>query len=84
MVDDGYESSSLDQRAKSIVAFTDVFLASTPPPADLVTELKTHMTDAQLIELSLGIGLFHGFSKLMISLGLEPEDMETTVLPTPF
>ncbi len=34
-------------------------------------------------ELALGLGLFHGFSKMLIALGLEPDQMDTTVLPTP-
>lgn len=35
------------------------------------------------MELTLAAGLFVGFSKLMIVLGLEPEQMDTTVLQTP-
>lgn len=35
------------------------------------------------MELALGLGLFHGFSKMLIALGLEPDEMPTTVLPTP-
>lgn len=31
----------------------------------------------------MGVGLFLGMSKVLICLGLEPEQMETTVLPTP-
>ena len=42
-----------------------------------------HFDEAQIVELALGISLFHGFSKIMISLGLEPAEMETTVRPTP-
>jgi hypothetical protein len=33
--------------------------------------------------MTLGISLFHGFSKMLIVLGLEPEEMDTTVVPTP-
>ena len=33
--------------------------------------------------LALGLGLFHGFSKMLIALGLEPDEMDDTVLPTP-
>ena len=31
----------------------------------------------------LGVGLFLGMSKVLITLGLEPEDMPVTVVPTP-
>ena len=40
-------------------------------------------SDAEIAELALGVGLFMGMSKVLITLGLEPESMETTVLPTP-
>jgi len=33
--------------------------------------------------LALGVGLCHALSKLLITLGLEPQNMPTTVLPTP-
>jgi len=50
---------------------------------ELQTQLKAHFSDAQLVELTLGVGLFLGMSKVLISLGLEPEDMPVTVMPTP-
>lgn len=31
----------------------------------------------------LGVGLFLGMSKVLITLGLEPKDMDTKVMPTP-
>jgi hypothetical protein len=33
--------------------------------------------------MALGVGLFLGMSKVLINLGLEPEDMPVTVMPTP-
>lgn len=45
--------------------------------------LKRHFSDAELVELTLGVGLFLGMSKVLITLGLEPEDMPITVIPTP-
>ena len=33
--------------------------------------------------MALGVALFHGFSKMLIALGREPDEMETTVIPTP-
>jgi hypothetical protein len=48
-----------------------------------ITALKKHYSDAELVELALGVGLFLGMSKVLITLGLEPEEMDTTVLPTP-
>ena len=83
LIDDGFEESGLDDRSKAIVAFTDTFLRAEPPTAALSAELGRHFTADQLVELAMGISLFHGFSKLMITLGLEPETMDTTILPTP-
>jgi len=45
--------------------------------------LQSHFTAAELAELTLGVGLFLGMSKVLIALGLEPVDMPVTVVPTP-
>jgi hypothetical protein len=45
--------------------------------------MAAHFDAGEWTELALGLGLFHGFSKMLIALGLEPEEMDTTVLPTP-
>ena len=50
---------------------------------DTKQALKAHYSDAQIVELALGVGLFLGMSKVLINLGLEPEHMPITVLPTP-
>ncbi len=48
-----------------------------------VDALRARFSPAELAELSLGVGLFLGMSKVLIVLGLEPEDMPVTVMPTP-
>lgn len=45
--------------------------------------LADHYSPAAVGELALGVGLFLGMSKVLILLGLEPESMPVTVLPTP-
>lgn len=45
--------------------------------------LSHHYSPEEIVELALGVGLFLGMSKVLICLGLEPEEMSTTVLPTP-
>jgi hypothetical protein len=45
--------------------------------------LSEHYSQEEIAELALGVGLFMGMSKVLITLGLEPEEMDTTVLPTP-
>lgn len=64
--------------------FTDHMLTSPGPlPDDLEAEVARRFVTAERIELGVGLGLFHGFSKMLIALGLEPDEMATTVLPTP-
>jgi len=45
-------------------------------------ELLAHFSPAQLVELTAGVALFLGFSKIAIALG-PPPDMPTMVVPTP-
>ena len=57
----------------------------TPGPVqiEISNALDASFTKRQIAELSIGIALFHGFSKMLIGLGREPEEMDTTVVPTP-
>ena len=50
---------------------------------EAIAQLRNHYSDAEIVELTLGVGLFMGMSKVLIMLGLEPQQMDTTVLPTP-
>ena len=84
LIDDGYEGAGeLSDAHKAVLAFTDVMLAGATPSPELVADLRRHHTDAQLVELGLGVALFHGVSKALIVLGMEPDEMDTTVSPTP-
>lgn len=84
MIDDGYGDSDLPQRWKLALGFADRFLTNPRPatPAEQA-DLDDEFGRPELTELALGLGLFHGFSKVLIALGQEPETMETTVYPTP-
>jgi len=84
LVDDGYDRSALSDRHKLAVRFTDAVLAAGGPadPA-LVADMRSEFDDAEIAELATGVALFHGFSKLLITLGLEPEEMDTVVARTP-
>jgi alkylhydroperoxidase family enzyme len=83
-VDDGYEDSELVPRHRLAIAFADVVLASAgPPPAELRQALLDELGPDGVAELALGAGIFHAFSKLLIALGCEPEEMDVTVMPTP-
>jgi alkylhydroperoxidase family enzyme len=50
---------------------------------DLRDEMLAHFSPAQIVELTAGIALFMGFSKIAVSLGTAPDDMPTMVVPTP-
>ncbi len=64
---------------------TDALLAGAGPwPASLVSELEAELGGPNgVTELGVAVAMFHGLSKALIVLGLEPDDMATTVLPTP-
>ena len=51
--------------------------------AEELAALEVHFSQEEIAELFLSVGLFHGMSKVLIALGLEPEDMPVTVVPTP-
>ena len=84
LIDDGYEQAAeLSDAHKAVLAFTDAMVAGATPAPAVIDELRRHHTDAQLAELGLGVALFHGMSKMLIVLGMEPDEMDTTVAPTP-
>lgn len=84
LIDDGYETADgLTDAQKAVVAFTDVMLAGGTPSAELTAQLAEHYMPDQLVELGLGVALFHGMSKMLIVLGAEPDEMSTTISPTP-
>jgi hypothetical protein len=67
-----------------VLRYTDAFLAADgPPAAELRLALRDEFTPAELVELSAGVALFMGFSKIAIALGQAPTSMPTTVVPTP-
>lgn len=81
---DGWETSSLPHRHKTALLLADAFLDAQGPPSDAArAELLEEFTPPEIVELGIGLALFHGFSKMLIALGLEPEQMDTTVMPTP-
>ena len=83
-VEDGWEESGLPHRHKTALLLADAFLAAGgPPKPEAQAALKAEFSEAEIVELGMGLALFHGFSKMLIALGLEPEEMDTTVLPTP-
>ena len=82
-IKDGYEEI-LDDKTTAALQLTDQIIGA---PRTLEKEskesIKRNLSREERAEVSLGVGLFLGMSKVLIALGLEPEEMETTVVLTP-
>lgn len=83
LITDEYATSDLEERHKVVLRYVDTMLHHPHGMTDELREaLAAHFDEGQLAELTLGIGLFHGFSKIAVALGPPPE-MPTMVIPTP-
>ena len=81
---DDYEESTLGGAEIAALRLADAMIG----PAGALTNsekkaLRAHFDDAQIVEMSIGVALFHAMSKTLIGLGLEPESMPVSVVPTP-
>lgn len=84
LIQDGFEGTELTERQKLVVRYTDTLLHHPGElEPELAAELRAVLTPGQITELALGVSLFMGFAKALISMGLEPDQMDTTVVPTP-
>lgn len=64
--------------------FADAFFAAAgPPDAELQAALREEFTDEELVEMGVGLALFHGVAKMLIGLGCEPEQMDVGIHRTP-
>lgn len=81
---DGYADGALSERQKTLLRYCDAFL-SDPGSRDpeLRAAMLRHFTPEEIVELSAGLALFMGFSKIAVSLGQVPREMPVTVMPTP-
>jgi AhpD family alkylhydroperoxidase len=83
-IGDAFAESDLSERHKAVIRYADVFLTD---PASLTPALRDDMlgrfSSAEIVELTAGLALFMGFSKIAVVLGQEPASMPTTVIPTP-
>ncbi|KEO85946.1 hypothetical protein EH30_15670 [Erythrobacter sp. JL475] len=84
-IDWGYETSDrLTEAEKAVLKFTDAFIHDPELlTGDAEAALKRHLSPEQIAELGLGLTLFLALAKALITMGLEPEVMDRTVLPTP-
>jgi len=84
-ITDGYETSDkLSETEKAVLKFTDAVIYDPELlTGDARNALQRHLTPQQIAELGLGVTLFLALAKALITMGLEPEQMNRTVLPTP-
>ena len=83
LIEDDYAESTLSPRDKVVIGYVDTMLHDPHGvTAGQRAELARELDEGQLVELTLGIGLFHGFSKIAVALGPPPE-MPIMVVPTP-
>jgi alkylhydroperoxidase family enzyme len=84
-ITDSYETSTrLTNTEKAVLRFTDALIHDPELlTGDARAALQRHLTPAQIAELGLGVVLFLALAKALITMGLEPEAMDRTVLPTP-
>jgi hypothetical protein len=69
---------------KLALQFADAFFAASGPPTPEVrAALLAEFSEAELVEMGIGLALFHGVSKMLIALGCEPEQMDITESRTP-
>lgn len=82
---DGYaDDASLSDCERAALALTDCLIGLPQPPDQALSDaLQREFSPQETGELALGVGLFLGMSKVLIMLGLEPEDMPLTVISTP-
>jgi alkylhydroperoxidase family enzyme len=85
LLTDGYETTSLPDAHKAVLALTDTFLVDPRTGPDRATReaLLVHYGPAGTVELACGLALFMGFSKIAVALGAFPDDFPTMVIPTP-
>jgi alkylhydroperoxidase family enzyme len=84
LVADGWEGSTLRERHKLAIRWTDAFLAD-PNAADagLRAAMLLEFGPAEIVELTVGLALFLGFAKIAVALGQQPDAMPVTIIPTP-
>lgn len=81
---DHQHADHLPERTRLALEWADVMLGGGHGATDdLRTRLRAAFTPAEIVEITYAIGTFIGYSKQIITLGMEPEQLDVIVVPTP-
>ena len=74
----------MPERLQVALSWADMLLAGGHvADVELEERMGQHFSQAQIVELTYAMGTFIGYGKQIMVLGLEPEFLPLTVLPTP-
>jgi alkylhydroperoxidase family enzyme len=84
MINDDFRESELTSREKLILAFTDQYLNNPSPPAEeLRQQLQEEFSREELLQLSLVVAYFNGFSRCAVALGGMPDELPRMEISVP-
>jgi AhpD family alkylhydroperoxidase len=84
ITDDYAASGRLGAAEKAALRFADALIHKPKALSDEAqSAMRDHFSSEQIAEMALGATLFLALAKVLITLGLEPEEMDRMVLPTP-
>ena len=74
----------MPDRHKKALVLADAYFGGDGAPTPQEREIiRSEFTEPEIVELGVGLALVHGLAKVLIVLGLEPEAMDVTVIPSP-
>jgi len=84
LIEDNYAQSSLSNREKLLLAYTDQYLND---PGNITEALKkdlsTEFSAEELVHLSLVLAIFNGFSRCAVALGGMPDSLPVMEISLP-
>ena len=83
LVTDDWRHAALPDRHRAALTLTDAFSRRGSLDAQARRLVLDELGPHGVVELGVALVLFRSFASVLIALGLEPEAMPTTVLPTP-
>jgi 4-carboxymuconolactone decarboxylase len=74
---DWHASSLFDQRERAALAYTDAMTRDIAVPDDVFEPLRTHLSQRQIVELTVLIGTYNMHTRVFRALGIDPEPHHT-------